>query len=432
MFVFTPRAEVRIPSRSPRFCVELLATFLVAASVVTGVNGQGQIHPDASLSWTTLVTGTAGAAAGRAVAVDSSGNIYTTGYTNDGTTTMAFVAEYSSTGTRLAFTTFQAQDSFVTYTQSQGNAIAVDNAGGIYVVGTATDALEGDTDAFIMKFQLDASNNLTAVTGYGFGIGGSFNDTGTGVAVDSAGEATVVGTYAVSATQTAIFAEKLSADGSMPIFASYYTVPGYDNSTGTAIALDSTGDNAYLAGSIQPTGGDYDILVMQIDNLLGGVVYTATMVNPGNDSANGVAVDSMGHAFIAGTLATSSTTTQAFVAEISTDGTMIMAQTPLTIGQTGTAISMDPSTGNVYVAGGAPDAANNLHMFVEKLDNTLSPHDIGVFGGSGTETGAGVAFDPNSGNAYVAGTTTSTNFATDGSTLNGTSDAFVSNVGSFN
>src|SRR5207245_6291330 len=114
-----------------------------------------------NVSGTPYVSGTSGAVTGRRVAVDSAGNIYATGYTDDGTNKMAFVAEYNGAGGRLAFTSFQVQDPdpTVKYIQSEGHAIAVDNAGGVYIAGKATDALGGDTDAFITKFTFDSTSN---------------------------------------------------------------------------------------------------------------------------------------------------------------------------------------------------------------------------------------------------------------------------------
>lgn len=404
----------------------------VTATVVAhdSATGQGRIHPNAGINWTTYVSGTTGSGTGKGVAVDSSGNVYTTGYTVMGTTTTAFVAEYSSSGSRLAITAFQIQDPAANYTQSEGHGIAVDDAGDVYVVGKATDATPGGVgaDAFIMKF--DATNQLMPVPGYGMTLGGAYADSAEGIAVDAAGDATITGTFQPTPDETDLFAAKFTAAGSIA-FVQFYTLPQSAGSAGTAVALDSTGANAYLAGSILPTGGDNDILVMQIDNTTGNPVYALTMPNAGNDDTlNGVAVDEKGQAYVAGTVDVEGTMF-GYVAQVSADGKSFVAQSQVTIAQTGTGLALDPSTDDVYVEGSGPPGSSVVHAYVEKFDRALTPRDIGYTFGSASDTGSGIAYDPNSGNAYVVGTATSSDLATDGTTLNGPSDAFLTNIGSF-
>jgi hypothetical protein len=227
----------------------------VTASISTQVpgKGEGQIHPFATLNWTTYVTSEAsphgaGANVGKAVAVDSSGNIYVTGYTDDSTSQnpldgTAFVAEYTNAGgqpNRIAYLDFEAEDPFLgPYSQSQGNAIAIDSNGGVYVVGTAMSPAGGDTNAFLLKFTVSADPNhpgqnvFTPDPNYvGGAIGGPYSDTGTSVAVDAQGEATITGTFQsklVDPTATPptlsefdIFAAKFTADGKETFFAMYY------------------------------------------------------------------------------------------------------------------------------------------------------------------------------------------------------------------
>jgi hypothetical protein len=417
-------AAIRIPSA---FVHSLSAR--VTAHI--GPDGQTDIQSSASLNWTTYVTQTTGTAAGaRGVAVDGTGKVFVTGYTNDdGTTNVAFVAEYDNTGKQLALTRFQVTDPLVAYSQSEGHAVAVDNNGGVYVVGKATDVFAGDTDAFIMKF--DANNQLMPVDGYGGSIGGAFDDSGEGVAVNANGEATMTGTFKPTDTETDIFAVKFSATGvDTPILRAYSNpLPGSDGSAGMAIALDSTGTKAYLAGSIHMKGGDNDIFVMQIDNTTtGNPVYKFTMTNPGDDVLTGIAVDSTGQAYVAGNFSGAG-----FAAQVSPDGKKLVTQYSLPNTQTATGISLDPATGNAYVVGNADGAT----VYVQKFDMTLTAGDFAQLAGNGMATGNAVAYDPNAGVAYVAGTTTSTDLSTDGTMLKATnggssgSDAFLSNVGSF-
>jgi hypothetical protein len=340
----------------------------------------------------------------------------------------------------MAFTAFQIKDPLTQYSQSEGHGIAVDGSGGVYVVGKATDKSLGTTDAFLVKF--DASNQLMPVPNFGSAIGGTLNDSGEAVAVDSMGQATITGSLQVSAGEIDIFAAKYTADGSGYVFTNYYLSPSlnpnFSASTGNAIALDSTGANAYLAGFVLPTGGDNDILVQQIDNTTGDPGYLFTMTNPGSDDAlNGVGVDASGHVYVAGTLDYSGTQF-GFVAQVSADGQSLVAQNQLTALQSVTGMSLDPGTSttpgssSVYVVGIGPPGSNTFHAFVQKFSSTLNVRDLTYTSGSGSDMGSGIAYDPNSGNAYIAGTSTSNNLSTDGTTLNGSQDGFLANIGSFN
>jgi len=422
----------------------------VTASVIThgAGEGHGQIHPFATLNWTTYVTSgfgsqhEAGANVGNAVAVDSSGNIYVTGYTDDSSPQnpsdrMGFVAEYTNAGgqpNRVAFTDFEAQDpSLGLYTQTQGNAIAVDNNGGVYVVGTAMYPVGGDTDAFLMKFELDSNNQLMPVAGYGGSIGSSFNDSGQGVVVDAQGEATITGKFSPTATETDVFAAKFNADGTDTFFTNYYQIMDANGNTltsaGNAIALNNPGSNAYLAGNVQDSNANMDILVMEIDNTTSGnqVYMFPTTGNPIPGTLNGIGIDQGGAAYVSGTLTVSGVVDA--VAQVSADGSTLLASAALPNAPTanGLSLSVDSSSGNVanvYVVGSSP-------VSVLKFDTTLAPGDSTTLSGNGMDTASGVAYDPTSGNVYVIGTTTSSNLSTDGTVLKGSSDAFLSNVGSF-
>jgi hypothetical protein len=241
----------------------------------------------------------------------------------------------------------------------------------------------------------------------------------------------MVGSLQFTPTESDLFAVKFTAAGSIS-FEQYYTFAQADGSMGNAIALDSTGANAYVAGSILPHGGDNDILVMQIDNTTGSQVNDIlTMPNPGNDDTlNGIAIDPKGQVYVAGTLDVEGTTL-GLVAQVqlSAAGNMIVASYSITAMGTGTGISLDPGSSDVYVVGSGPPGSNAFHAYVEKFNSGLNPHDLGYTSGGGSDIGSGVAFDPNSGIAYIVGTTTSSGLSTDGTTLNGTSDAFLSAFG---
>ena len=148
---------------------------------------------------------------GHAIAVDTAGNAYVTGFTNSDQTTFpvkvgpdlifgggvdAFVAKVKADGTTLLYAGYLGGANF-----DGGNAIAVDPAGNAYVAGFTqsdetsfpvkvgpTQVINGETDAFVAKVKADGTGLLYA--GY---IGGQRFDAAHAIAVDAAGNVYVAG-----------------------------------------------------------------------------------------------------------------------------------------------------------------------------------------------------------------------------------------------
>jgi hypothetical protein len=210
--------------------------------------------------------------------------------------------------------------------------------------------------------------------------------------------------------------------------------------------------------------GDYDTKQpLVIDPVL---VYSTYLGGSGSDVATGIAVDSSGNAYITGE--TSSTdfptknATQAqvngqdvFVTKISADGQSLIYSTYLggndkNNPDLGRAIAVD-SSGNAYVMGvtGSTDfptknalqpkfGGGSFDAFVTKLGADGQSLIFSTYlGGNGEESGfvgetGGIALD-SSGNAYVTGVTSSTDFPIKNavqSTLGGGGDVFVTELSS--
>lgn len=234
---------------------------------------------------------------GYAIAIDSTGSAYITGVTNS--TDFPVVSAYQATnpsvagsGTNPGFVTrFSPDGSTLVYSTYLGGsadsfpyAIAVDSSGEAYVAG-ATDStdfptvnsyqsqLKGLVDAFVTKFNA-GGNALVYSTYLGGSRGGTLDSEGRGIAVDSVGDAFVVGS--VTATNfptvnplqatnngadigaTNAFISELDPSGSTLLFSTYWggsgswgngqnhvTIPGGDMAWG--VALDDAG-NPYVAG----------------------------------------------------------------------------------------------------------------------------------------------------------------------------------------
>jgi hypothetical protein len=224
---------------------------------------------------------------------------------------------------------------------------------------------------------------------------------------------------AIKGSRTDVIVLKLSADGSRLLYATI--IGGINSDVGSGIAVDWNG-NAYVVGYTEslnfPTSpdamrpantgweGNVDGFVLKLEASGSELVYSTLLGGDDhNDFATDVAVDSSGHAYV-----------------------------------TGHTVSADfPAGPKMYGIGfGASETFPKLVLqgqwdaFVTKLNPTGSDFVYSTFlGGSGRDTGLGIAVD-NAGNCYVTGGTTSVDFprvnAGNWTTLSGGGDAFVTKL----
>jgi len=202
---------------------------------------------------------------------------------------------------------------------------------------------------------------------------------------------------------------------------------GAGDDVGQAIAVDSAGF-VYVIGSANTSG--FEFLVAKLNPATSQIVYLTYLGSPG-DMGTGIAVDASGQAYITGSagpgfplvnpLPSMSTSYGAVVAKLSATGALIFSTLIAGSGGSGgNSIALD-SAGNIYVVGyagpGLPvknpyksTLAGGLNAFVAKVDNSGSSLLFATYlGGSGYDGANAVAVDP-SGNVYVAGYTSSTDF----------------------
>ena len=176
----------------------------------------------------------------------------------------AFVSSLNSAGTALVFSTYLGGSGGTSGLPETGSGIAVDSSGAVYVTGTTSSNTfpvtpgsfqtvpEGSLlNAFALK--LSAAGSLT----YSTYLGGSSANYGSGIAVDMAGNAHVVGYTAstdfpsLRGVQTALnggydaFVTKLNSTGSQLIYSTL--IGGSLSDSATAIAIDHYG-TAVIAG----------------------------------------------------------------------------------------------------------------------------------------------------------------------------------------
>ncbi|WP_437524452.1 SBBP repeat-containing protein [Sorangium sp. So ce726] len=180
-----------------------------------------------------------------------------------------------------------------------------------------------------------------------------------------------------------------------------------------AIAVDGSG-NVYVAGNAYgalagPDGGESDAFVRKLD-AHGSVVWTQRFGTSSDDQAKGVAVDGSGNVYVAGTTwggleGASGGFGDAFVRKLDASGaTLWTRQLATWRSESANALAVD-GQGNAYVAGTSyGNGQNTGEAFVTKIDTNGAPAWTQLFGGPDEDEAMAVAVD-GSGDAYVGGYT---------------------------
>jgi hypothetical protein len=397
-----------------------------------------------------------------AIALDSSGDAWVTGLASSGFTPTSNAYQPTSSTGKGAFLAELDPNGNVLYasylsgsSMSWGNAIAVDSSGNVYVAGQALAGFPTTANAFQSTFaggtytipgygpatttnaflaEIDPNLSGSAQLVYSTYLGGSgsqdssgntYQDFATGIGLDGQGNVFITGVTGSSNFPTtagafqpadpggnvnafvAKFNTSLSGSASL-LYSTYLGGSGNDGQTTStliynsypnpfpvatvpAIAVDSSG-NAYVTG---PTGstdfptttgtfqthnsGKEDAFVTKINPAGSALVYSTYLGGSGQDEGSGIAVDQNGNAYVVG------------------------ATTSTSFPVTRNAIQpKDPSN---------PKYADSS-AYVSVLNATGSGLLYSSYlGGSYGDAAFGIALD-GSGNAYVSGRTSSTNFPT--------------------
>ncbi|MFZ4123907.1 MAG: SBBP repeat-containing protein [Candidatus Planktophila sp.] len=438
-------------------------------------------HVNPASAWSNAQTtvsvfgGSSGGDLGRSIAVDSGGNIYTTGHfrgtvdfdPGTGTSNLTsvgfadvFVSKLNSTGDLLWAKGFGG-----TSGGDFGHSIAVDSGGNIYTTGhfrgtvdfdpgagTSNLTSAGATDVFVSK--LDSAGDLIWAKSFGGGVG----NLAYSIAVDGSGNIYTTGYFRgtadfdpgegtfnlTNAGSGDAFVSKLNSAGDF-LWAKRFG--GTQSDRAYSIAVDSSG-NVYTTGYFQATvdfdpgagtsnltsAGATDAFVSKLDSA-GDFLWAKRFGGTQSERAYSIAVDGSGNVYTTGYFSgtvdfdpgagTSNLTSvgqgDAFVSKLDSAGDLIWAKSfGGTESDLGLSIAVDGS-GNVYTTGyfrrtvdfdpGA--GTSNLtsvgsdDVFVSKLDSTGNLLWAKSFGGTSfdfpfEDDFNSIAVD-GSGNVYTTG-----------------------------
>jgi len=377
----------------------------------------------------------------------------------------------------------------------EGWALALDGYGNAVVTGqissssfpTTTGAYDtthnGERDVFVLKLAADGGSLL-----YSTFVGGSSDDRGRALALDSAGNAVVTGytlSYDFPTTAGAydnsydgnnsddVFVLKLAADGGALLYSTF--VGGSGNDPGLGLALDGAGnavvtgftnssDFPTTAGAYDTThnGGEWDGFVFKLAADGGSLLYSTFLGGNRDDYGIALVLDGEGNVVAAAQTLSSNFPTTAgaydtspngdwdvFVLKLAADGGSLLYST--LVGGSGRddahAVALD-SDGNAVVTGvtwssnfpttaGAYDTSYNggpKDVFVLKLAASGASLLYSTFVGGSSDDHCHYNTLPldGAGNAVVVGWTGSSDFPTTAGAYdtshNGNKDVFISKL----
>jgi hypothetical protein len=262
------------------------------------------------------------------IATDLNGNVLVTGFfigtmnigsytlIGDGSNADMFIVKYDSAGNLL-----WANSAVGAYGYDVGNSIVADASGCVYVTGrfaspslsfgTATLINAGGNDMFIVKY--DTSGNVLWVRNSGTLDAASGNC----ISIDQSGNVVVTGSF--SGSPITLGTITLQNNGSSDMFVAKYdsngnviwakAAGGTSGDEGIGLACDFSG-NVYIAGTFESStigfsttslnnNGISDVFIAKFDSN-GNPQWAKSIGGTLSESANAVAVDPIGNAYLIG------------------------------------------------------------------------------------------------------------------------------------
>jgi hypothetical protein len=337
-----------------------------------------------------------------AIAVDSSSNVYVTGYQAgaDGTSDSDYATiKYDTAGNALWVATYNGPASG----SDNATAIVLDADGHVYVTG------ESDgSDYATIKY--DAGGNALWVARYSFS-----RDYPAALAVDAAGNVYVTGSACFSHglpapdLVTCVYATVKYDEGGNQLWSATYHGIGdlfAPLNHAVALAVDAAG-NVYVTGSSEAAGTGPDYATIKYD-AYGSEVWVARYNGPANglDTAAAIVAHSDGHVYVTGTSAGSDGSMDYATIQYDANGNELGVSRhsgPEHGADTPIALAVD-SSGSVYVTGSSQGFETSMDYVTIKLspgNDSNSGNDSNDGGASGGCFIAASAKDPSGLNTRI-------------------------------
>ncbi|WP_207510898.1 SBBP repeat-containing protein [Longitalea luteola] len=330
----------------------------------------------------------------KALALDDNGNVYVTGFSTtdvgeDGNPTAIVTIKYNTAGNQQWLVTYQGQ------AHNEGNAIAVDRSGNVYLTGVSGPRdLDPVNDYVTIKYNAAGAQQWASLFEGVGELGAQGGEGATDLVLDSAANVYITGGIAVQ--DTFHFATvKYNTNGVQQWFAIF------EGPAANAIGLDKEG-NVYITGR-----SDLDFSTIKYDPA--GMQEWVQRYNNragGPDRANALAVDKHGNVHVTGAISRLKTGLDYTTYKYDNNANRIWKKTYNGTGNgsdEATAMALD-ANGNVYVTGQSEGMGTGNDFATVKYDEAGNTQWVKRYNGPGNgfDQARAIAVDK-SGNVYVTG-----------------------------
>ncbi len=335
------------------------------------------------------------------------------------------------------------------------------------VAARFTVADDGGVGIALGRYDAEYALTIDPVLVYSTYLGGTFDDDALDLGVDSSGNIYLVGKTAstdypvVNPVQGSnagdydVYVTKLNPTGTALVYSTYIGGTAHDKPTDLVI---DAANNAYVSGltaggfptagtpnSFQSiSGGQIDGFAFKLNSIGNSLIYSTFLGGSSDDTANDLAVDEEGNAYITGQACSSNfplhnpiygtnQNCDAYVLKLNPSGSALVYSTYLGGSglESGSAIGVD-SAGNAYLIGNTPSTdfpmagtpyqsvnAGGYDLFLAKFNSTGTALVYSTYLGGGDGTGTTIPANDDeavdivldeSGNSYVVGYTRADNF----------------------
>lgn len=379
---------------------------------VTGTSWNGsnfdyltiKYDPAGNQLWATPYNGPgAGYDEARAITVDTSGNVYVTGYSAGAASNYDIATiKYNSAGVQQWAARYDGPAAGF----DEAYDVEVDGNGNVYVAGSATAAATG-TNYATLKY--NAAGSFQWAASYTFS--GNNTDAAYVVKLDNFGDVYVTGySYGSTANDFDIATVKYNSAGSQQ-WVSRYNGPGSNFDAANDLVVDQVTGDVFVCGYARGVTGvtNYEAVAIKI-NGGGAQQWAAVYAGAGNDydRFNSIALDPSGNVIVTGrSVGTNATAEDAVTISYTNAGGIQNWERRYDGGvvnyDEGKQVTVD-ALGDIYVVGYSYTGGNNNNYLLVKYDNSGNQQWLTKYNGTGNNSDQAFALHvDNIGNIFVTG-----------------------------